>query len=116
MKGFKNIAPSELLDYIDRQMEINNKKQYEILRELALDSRYIGKIRYKLGRQLKTKTSTLQERRHFCIQVNVGIKSVKEVAEITGYTSTTIRQWVRDYNKYGDEMLHLATGFNHYKG
>ena len=113
MKDFKNIPKEELLDVIDELMVEQNKKQYQVLRELALDSRVIGKYRHQLGRQLKTKTSSLEERVFYCKKILNGCYTIEQVAEITGYNKRTIAIWLEDYAKYGENITKLATGFSH---
>ena len=115
MKDIEKLQPNELLDMIDNKMASENKKQFEVLRELAIDSRYIGMLRHKLGRQLRVNNSSLFDRVYFCTCISEGIYTAKDVSKITGYSLPTIYKWLKTYKEFGTEMLQRATTMTHIK-
>ena len=113
MKGLKGIIGDKqkeiaLLDSIDQLMEIQNKHQYEVLRDLKLDSRVIGKLRHKHNRQLKHRNSYVIDRITYCVMIEQGRVTPKEVSEMSGYSLTSVYSWLNAFRNSKENMLYKS--------
>lgn len=110
MKGFIDILGDKqkelsLLDSIDQLMISKKKKQYEILRELGLDSRVIGLLRHKHNRQLKRNNSYVFDRYVYCKLIDEEGYTIKEISILSGYSTSSVRGWYSLYKREGIKML-----------